>query len=597
MAKLPKVDVVTVGAGLTAGILAQQLTAAGKTVVSLEMGPERHTATNFAHDHDELRYQIRRDMMVDLQFETWTWRPNPKGTALPMRRYGAFNPGKGVGGASVHWAAQNWRFYPTDFEYRSHVIERYGESKLPVGSRTKDWGLTYDDMEPYYDKWEWDIGVSGKAGNIKGKEIAGGNIFEGPRSRDYPLKPLPTSIVGDRFTKTATDLGYHPFPQPAAILSEAYKDVSGRTRGGCLLCGFCTRYGCEVDAKASAITTHIPMALATGKYEIRTNSYVFRVNVDANGAATGVSYIDAAGEEQEQEADIVLLTSFTFMNNRLLLMSRSQQHADGIGNDAGLVGKNYTYQLGGGGSSGYFEGERLNQFMGNSCTAALIHDFDADNFDHKDLDFIGGGSISGGGGERTPISSAGTVIPPTGETWGQAWKDELKKNWDSSVGIGLQGESLPYEDQYLDLDPTYKDRYGFPLLRLTFDWHENDYNLVRHLSPKMAEILQKMGATRINTQKELKPFNITSYQSTHPCGGAIMGTDQSTSVVNTYMQAWDTPNVFVVGASAFPQNAGMNPTGTVAALAYRAADGIVNHYLKNPGEIISEKEKQGKAKD
>ncbi len=589
MAKLPKVDVVTIGAGLTAGILAQQLTAAGKTVVSIEQGPERHTETNFAHDHDELRYQIRRDMMVDLQSETWTWRPAPKAVALPMRRYGAFNPGKGVGGASVHWAAQNWRFFPTDFRYRSNVIERYGESKLPSGSMTRDWGVTYEEMEPYYDKWEYDIGVSGKAGNLKGQEVAGGNVFEGPRAREYPLPPLPTSMIGERFAKAAGELGYHPFPQPAAILSESYKDVSGRTRGACLLCGFCTRYGCEVDAKASAITTHIPMALASGKYEIRTNSYVFRINVDGNGAATGVSYIDASGIEQEQDADIVLLTAFTFTNNKLLLLSRSRQHADGIGNDAGLVGKNYTYQLGGGGSSGFFEGERMNQFMANGGVQSLIHDYNADNFDHKDLDFIGGGSIGSGSGERTPISSAGSVIPESGETWGKAWKEELRKNWDSTVGVGLQAESLPYEDQYLDLDPTYKDRFGFPLLRLTFDWHENDFNMVRYLSPKMREVLEKMGATRIQTQKELNPFNITSYQSTHPCGGAIMGTDASTSVVNTWSQTWDTPNVFVIGASSFPQNAGMNPTGTVAALAYRAAEGIVNHYLKDPGNIIATK--------
>jgi len=122
-----KVDVVTVGAGFTAGILAQQLTAAGYSVVSLEQGPVRMTDPDFEapYEHDELRYQVRRDMMVDLQRETWTWRPSPKGTALPMRQYGSFNPGQGTGGASVHWAAQNWRFYPSDFQYRSHHIQRY----------------------------------------------------------------------------------------------------------------------------------------------------------------------------------------------------------------------------------------------------------------------------------------------------------------------------------------------------------------------------------------------------------------------------------------------------------------------------------------
>jgi gluconate 2-dehydrogenase alpha chain len=251
-----------------------------------------------------------------------------------------------------------------------------------------------------------------------------------------------------------------------------------------------------------------------------------------------------------------------------------------------LVGANYTYQLGGGGSSGLFEGERLNQFMGNGVVSALIHDFEADNFDHSDLDFIGGGSISAGDGQRNPIASVGGVPTASGKTWGQDWKEALRTNWDSVAGIGIQGESLPYEDQFVDLDPTYRDRFGFPLLRLTFDWHENDYNLIRYLSPKMREILERMGATNITTQKELSPYSIAPYQSTHCTGGAIIGTDPGNSVVNKYGQVWDTPNVFVVGASQFPQNAGMNPTGTVAALAYLASDGLVNEYMNDPDKII-----------
>jgi gluconate 2-dehydrogenase alpha chain len=154
------------------------------------------------------------------------------------------------------------------------------------------------------------------------------------------------------------------------------------------------------------------------------------------------------------------------------------------------------------------------------------------------------------------------------------------------AGIGIQGESLPYDDQFVDLDPTYRDRFGFPLLRLTFDWHENDYSLIRYLSPKMREILERMGATNITTQKELSPYSIAPYQSTHCTGGAIIGTDPGNSVVNKYGQVWDTPNVFVVGASQFPQNAGMNPTGTVAALAYLASDGLVNEYIYDPDKII-----------
>src|SRR6476661_6512977 len=208
MATLPKVDVVTIGAGWTAGILAQQLTAAGHKVVSLEQGPFRHTATDFPHPHDELRFQVRRDMMVDLSEETWTWRPNPSAPSLPMRQYGSFNPGKGVGGAGIHWAAQNWRFFPSDFQYRSHHIQRYGEKKLPEGNRIQDWPITYDDLEPFYEKFEYDVGVSGKAGNLNGQKIAGGNVFEGPRKKEYPLPPLPSSLTATKFTDAANALGY-----------------------------------------------------------------------------------------------------------------------------------------------------------------------------------------------------------------------------------------------------------------------------------------------------------------------------------------------------------------------------------------------------
>jgi gluconate 2-dehydrogenase alpha chain len=299
-----------------------------------------------------------------------------------------------------------------------------------------------------------------------------------------------------------------------------------------------------------------------------------------------VSYIDASGREQEQQADIVIVSAYTLTNVKLLLLSRGGAHTDGVGNDHGMVGKNYTYQLGGGGSSGIVEGKRLNKFMGNSCVSSLIHDFNADNFDHADLDFLGGGSISVGGGENNPISSVGGTPSASGKRWGQDWKDALKTTWDSTIGIGIQGESLPYEDQYLDLDPTYRDKFGFPLLRLTFDWHENDYNLIRYASKKMREIIDKMGVSNVQTQEELNPYTIAPYQSTHCTGGAIMGTNPGNSVVNKYSQVWDTPNVFVTGASNFPQNAGMNPTGTVCALAYHTADGIINTYLDAPGEII-----------
>jgi len=568
------------------GILAEQLTRAGLTVVSLERGEIRDTALNFSHDHDELRYQVRRDMMINLQNETWTWRPSPRDTALPMRQYGSFNPGRGTGGAGVHWAAQHWRFYPSDFQYRTHHIERYGADKLPAGNRIQDWPVTYDEMEKYYDAVDYDIGVSGIAGNLNGEQIEGGNVFEGARSRDYPMKPLPTSLTGNKFTVAANELGYHPFPQPSAILSEDYKDLAGNPRGACLLCGFCTRFGCEVGAKASSIVTHMPAAFATGKYEIRPNCYVYRINVDSDGKATGVSYIDPGGRTQTQTADIVIVSAYTLTNVRLLLMSTSNAHADGIGNDHGLVGKNYTYQLGGGGSSGLFDGERLNQFMGNSCNQALIHDFNADNFDHSDLDFIGGASIGSGGGDRTPISSVGGVPTQNGATWGKDWKDSLRSNWDSIAGIGTQGESLPYEDQYLDLDPTYRDRFGLPLLRLTFDWHENDYNMIRYLSPKIREILERMGATNIHTQEELQPYSIAPYRA--PTAPAARSWGQSRRFGNQQNSGRSgTAECLRHRRGPLPAKCRHEPHWHRAGSGLSAGDGIANQYVNAPGELIT----------
>ena len=212
------------------------------TAGTLEQGQAQWTYPHFAHDHDSLRYSVRYALMVDLQRETWTWRPDQRSPALPMRQYGTFNPGMGLGGAAVHWSAQLWRFLDTDFRYRSHVIERYGQTKIPAGCTVQDWGVTYEELEPYYDAFEWDIGASGQAGNINGKKIRGGNPFESPRSRGYPNPPLQVTPHGANFADACESLGLSPFTQPSGIVSRAWTDPHGNHRGGCLYCGFCTRY-------------------------------------------------------------------------------------------------------------------------------------------------------------------------------------------------------------------------------------------------------------------------------------------------------------------------------------------------------------------
>jgi len=584
----PKVDVVTIGAGWTATMLAARLCPHGTEMVSLEQGTSRWAYPDFAHDHDSLRYSVRYAMMVDLARETWTWRPNPRAPALPMRQYGSFNPGEGLGGSAIHWSGQLWRYLETDFRYRSHVTERYGASKIPAGCTAQDWGITYDDLEPYYDEFEYDIGASGHAGNVRGEIIPGGNPFEAPRSRHYPNPALAVTPMGEMFATASTELGHHPFTQPAGILSRAFTDPWGRSRASCLYCGFCTRFGCEVDAKSSPVNTHLPVALETGNYEVRTHAKVLAIEVDSDGTASGVTYLDAHGAEHFQPADVVVVSAFTLENNRILLLSRGKAHPNGIGNDRGRVGKNYTYQIYPAPVVGAFSGKKLNMYMGNTCTIKIIYDFNGDTFDHKDLDFIGGSQLYSEPCEREPVNSVVGLTTASGKSWGREWKNEIRRNWDSYAGIVTEGESLPYTDQFLDLDPNYRDRFGRPLLRITFDWHDNQRSLWRYVAQRAKEIMRQMNPSRIvSFTPELAPYNIQDYQSTHPTGGCIMGTDPSHSVTNSYGQVWDTPNVFVTGAALFPQNPGANPTGTVAAVTYRAADAIRDRYFKSPGELLT----------
>ena len=618
MAVQDKVDVVTIGAGWTAAILAWKLGEAGAKVRSLEQGSERWTATDFQHNHDALQFLIRKSLMANLSQESWTWRPNPNAPSLPMRQFGSFHPGQGLGGSGIHWAAETWRFYPTDYNYRTHHIERYGEDRLPEGSRIQDWPVTYEELEPHYTQFEQDTGVSGQVGNLNGQIIPGGNPFEGPRSAPYPLPPLQSSIGGIEFSEAADALGYHPFPQPTSILSRGYTGASGKPRAACLYCGYCVRFGCEVDAKNSPITDHVELAQRTGNFDVRYGSKVTGIMMGDDGLATGLRYIDlATGEEHEQPADLVILSGFTMTNVRMLLLSGSNSHPDGVGNNQGMVGKNYTYQLLGTPATGSFEGRRFNQYMGNAGVGVAIADLNADNFDHGDLDFIGGASVTCGGGAREPLTSTlglplldeetfgdyedaesdpsvgpglSTDFGPlsgSGVEWGSAWKENLRNNWDSYLGIGIQGESLPYEDQFMDLDPVYKDAWGQPLLRLTYDFHDNDRRLYAYLAARVTEIMEEMGPTSMSVTDELDPYNIHEYQSTHNTGGAIMGDDPASSVTNKYGQVWDAPNVFVTGAALYPQNPGMNPTGPLIALAYFTGDALVDTYLDNPNELMT----------
>ncbi|MBC7466829.1 MAG: GMC family oxidoreductase, partial [Bdellovibrio sp.] len=410
--KLKHVDVVTVGVGLTGAIMAKELAAAGLTVVGLERGQPRDTVPDFQgpNQHDELRFSVRKALMQDNTKEAITARNNIDQQALPMRRWESFLPATGVGGAAVHWNGQTYRFNPTDFIYKSHHEKRYGKKFMDSDLRVQDWGVTYDDLETHYDRFEYLCGTGGIAGNIKGKIQPGGNPYEGWRSREYPNPALKEPYFAALFRKAATDMGYKPFPQPASNMSREYTNPEGLKMMPCSFCGFCERYGCEHFAKASPQTIILPVALKNPNYEMRTGCQVLKVNLDSTKTkAVSVTYVDSAGREFEQPADLVLITAFSLNNVRLMLLS-------GIGKpydpktEEGVVGKNYTYQTTGSVNVFYDETKNINPFMASGANGVLIDDFASDNFDHAPHNFVGGAYIGAISTNGRPIENH--PVPP-----------------------------------------------------------------------------------------------------------------------------------------------------------------------------------------
>jgi gluconate 2-dehydrogenase alpha chain len=587
--RLKPVDVITIGVGLTGSLAALELVREGLRVVGIERGAMRETVPDFQSPaiHDELRFAVRKALMQDNVKEAVTFRNSSDQTALPIRRWASFLPGTGLGGSFVHWNGQSFRFQVADFIYRTHIEQRYGKKFLDACGpelTIRDWGVTYDELEPYYDRFEYLLGVSGKAGNIKGQIQPGGNPFEAPRTREYPTPPMKEPYFGALFRKGAVELGYHPYPQPSANLSEPYTNPDGLRLEQCVFCGFCERFACEHFAKASPQTVILPVLLKNPNYELRTNCQVLRINLDSTGKkATGVTYADATGREFEQPADLVLITAFPLNNVRMLLLSGIGKPYDPRTGE-GAVGRNYTYQTTGGPTAFFDEDININPFMASGANGTMIDDFGGDNFDHSQLGFIGGqyvGAIMTGG---RPIEFHPT--PPGTPNWGLGWKQAIARHYNHAVAIQQHGTSTASRLNYLDLDPTYRDAWGQPLLRMTFDFPDNDVRMSQHIADKVVEIGRAMGAKTVVRGGQKRPYTTTVYQSTHNCGGAIMGDDPRTSVVNRYLQCWDVPNVFSLGAAAFPQNGTYNYTVTLGALAYWALDAIKNRYLKAPGPLV-----------
>ena len=572
MKTLPAVDVVIAGGGWAGLLMAKELgTRTGLSILVLERGSARKQ-NSYVEGMDEVDYALRLRMMQDPSRETVTFRHTSADRALPIRQFSSFLPGDGLGGAGEHWNGMTPRFQPDVFECSTRTRERYGEKRLPENHAIRDWGITYSQLEPYYVRAERLLGVSGDGGS---------NPFEGARSAPYPNPPMKQTNLATMLRDAAQSLGYHPYRIPSANLSQSYRNPDGVVRPACQYCGFCDRFGCMVGAKAQPSNVLLPVIQKRKNVEIRTGSNVRRI-VHKDGKATGVGYIDAKGDETFQPASLTFLSSWTLNNTRLLLLSGLGRPYDPATGKGG-VGSNLTHQAVTS-ATWYFE-KPLNAFMGAGGSLTGFSDLDGDNFDHGPLDFLRGAYLFSALYGHRPIQYFGVAAEDTKRNWGSEWKKAALAAFDHDGRASASGEHVAYRVNYMDLDPTYRDAWGDPLLRFTIDWQENERRMSRYMSDKLALLGKAAGAKKVRLTGPLTRYDVNTYKSTHIQGGAIMGESPATSVVNPWLQHWDASNVFVLGASAFPQNASGNPTLTVLALTLRVADAVVDRYLRHPGSL------------
>ena len=408
---------------------------------------------------------------------------------------------------------------------------------------------------------EYTIGVSGQAGNVDGRVNGEGNAFEGIRRRPYPMPPLRSTGWTDLTHSAARTLGWHPFPVPAAINSEPYAG-----RPDCTFCGFCQHNGCYRNAKGSPDVSLLPLAEATGLLSVHTEARAIRIETTPQGLARGVTFLHA-GRELFQPARTVLLAGFVYENTRLMLLSASDQHPRGLANNSMQVGRHYGAHLVPF-VFGLFPGKNLNRWSGSGGQITCVDDWNGDAFDHVGLDFIGGGLLMAMG-EQKPIALTSTEGPGTVPRWGKAWKDWIRRNAGSIGSAFGQFENLPYEENYLDLDPTARDPLGFPVIRVTHALHANERRGWEFLREKLREWLLAAGAAETWGDERIL------IDGRHPYGGTRMGTDPDSSVADSHGFSHEVPNLGFLGASTFPTSGGHNPTLTVQALAWRTAEHLL----------------------
>jgi gluconate 2-dehydrogenase alpha chain len=569
-------DAIIVGLGSSGGIMAEQLSKAGMRVLGLEKGRD-HTQADFEIKHDELRYYQRGAIVAGVSVDPVTWRPDPGTTArvLPWAAgvlgtdeplYGL--PSIGTGGGTLHWGAAAYRFREADFRMRSAIVDRFGEAALPDATTLQDWPISYQDLEPFYDRAEWEQGVSGAAGNVGGEVRDGGNPFEAARSRDYPMPPVTPGPGDEPFVAATQRLGLHPFRQPLGINSREY-----RGRPACVNCGFCHGYPCHVKAKSTTQVTSVPAAKATGNFELRDMSRVLRVLRSSDGRrVTGVEYVDAQDVLHTVEAERVFLAAYSLENVRLLLLSGINEH--------GQVGKNFMTH-----NFGWFTSvlpDATNPFMGTFNASSAVDDYTSEIVPDNDLGVLWGAPIISVTGDLQPIE-AYHLMNPGIKKWGLEFKHWLRDNYTHLHRMYSQSTNFPSPRHYLDLDPAVKDRWGQPAVRITHEWEDHDANAVTLFGRYKERIAREMGATETWMDPARPPYHL----STHDVGVHRMGDDPTASVTDRFGEVHGCSGLYALGGGGFVSYGGYNPNLTIQALTYMSADHILDSVGARPADLVT----------
>jgi choline dehydrogenase-like flavoprotein len=538
------VNAVIIGAGAGGGIVAKELTGAGMSVVIFERGKW------YTYDelyNDELTSQRTFPLYCGYGPDNKNYRrvvPNGNGgwnVVLPNSwDYG--NNAACVGGGTLSYGAMGWRFMPEDFRLKTILgnIE---------GSNLEDWPVRYDELEPYYEKAEYEIGVSGDDAGMRPKP---------PRRNKFPMPAFSYNREGNILNEAAQRLGLNPFPIPMLRNSVPYMG-----RPACYRFRTCVGFACPVDAKGGSQNTVLPLALKTGLCELRVECKVFEIMTDAKGKARGVKYFDEKDKHQEQTADLVIVSASATETARLLLNSKSKLFPKGLGNNNDMVGRNlqdHAYT----GAVGLFNEEVYDDVGPGACIAV-------NDYNHTREGMTGG--VLCNEFIRLPYAFTGTR-PPGSKSWGIEHKNFQRDYFKKHMVVVGPVQELPRLENRVELDPEVKDGWGIPTLRMIRERHDQDLKTAEFLSSKAVEWLKEAGA--------IQTFNIVPGKSgsaaQHQAGTCRMGKDPLTSVTNRFGQLHEVDNVFVADGSLLVNNGGFNPALTIMTMAYWVSDYIVKQW-------------------